>query len=597
MDRLSPPRRRVALTLAAGVLCVAFSAREAAAQEKEPGKLESVVKRRTQTTDEDLRKQLQLAPEIGLDQPGADLLYAPITKAGAAVKNLPPDYGPKSYELLTAKIKRPDLLFLPWLRGADSEIGKEKAEELHVLSVKLRDSLRKSVKAGDVRPDPEALRKLLTDDEWGTPAALPTITQMMQAENAAVRMLLIEMLAKIKGKKASVAIAKRAVFDLSAEVREKAVEALANRPAAEYTPVLYYAFRYPWAAAADHAAEAVVALQRADLTHELVKLLKEPSPNLPVKAEKGHVLNEVVRVNHLCNCMLCHAPSLAKDDLVRGSVPLPGEDPPPLYYQERTGLFVRADLTYLRQDFSVVQPVQNPGKWSGNQRYDYLLRARPLTKAEQTAFEKLQKDGKLPKTYPQQDAVLFALKEITGKDFGTTYDDWNTGLRKSPPPPPAKPDPQEKRPELVKTVIEVTAQFDPDTKTLTVTAVGQVPSGGWKDAKLARKAAKDPPQDGVYEYELTAVAPAGAAPQVLAKVKAVDLWENPPADLKGVRVLGPGTARRRSRSRSEPARHKFVRRLKLAAGAPQNPAPAAGLTRRVPCPSTHRLHPGFIQSG
>ena len=95
---------------------------------------------------------------------------------------------------------------------------------------------------------------------------------------------------------------------------------------------------------------------------------------------------ELVRINHLSNCMLCHAPSLSKDDLVRGRVPMPGEDPPPLYYGEVTGLFVRADTTYLRQDFSVVQPVAGAGKWPGDERFDYMVRTRPLNKAERTAL-------------------------------------------------------------------------------------------------------------------------------------------------------------------------------------------------------------------
>jgi hypothetical protein len=399
--------------------------------EKPVKKLDGVMKRRTQTSDEDLRKQLQGVTETGFDQPAAEALYTPIVKAGTQVKNLDADLGPKAFILMANQANRPDMVALPWITGTHSEIGKEAAERLHVLSVNLRAALRKSVKAGDVRPDPDTLRGLLTDDEWTKPEALPTLTQLLQAENTPIRLLLVEMLAKIKGKEASIALAKRAIFDLSAEVREKAVKALADRPQAEYVPVLYVGFRYPWPAAADHAAEAVVTLQRTDLVPELVKLLKEPDPSQPVKVEKKYVVQEVVRINHLCNCMLCHAPSLAKDDLVRGRVPQPGEDPPPLYYQERTGLFVRADLTYIRQDFSVVQPVAHPGKWSGNQRYDYVLRTRPLTKTEQTAYQKVEKENKSPKSYPQQESVLFALRELTGKDYGSTYADWTAGLQKS----------------------------------------------------------------------------------------------------------------------------------------------------------------------
>jgi len=40
------------------------------------------------------------------------------------------------------------------------------------------------------------------------------------------------------------------------------------------------------------------------------------------------------------------------------------------------GLFVRADVTTLKQDFAVPQPVDKPGPWPVAQRYDYLVRAR-----------------------------------------------------------------------------------------------------------------------------------------------------------------------------------------------------------------------------
>jgi hypothetical protein len=122
--------------------------------------------------------------------------------------------------------------------------------------------------------------------------------------------------------------------------------------------------------------------------------------------------------------MLCHAPSSSKDDLVRGRVPVPGENPPPLYYAEQRGLFVRADITYLRQEFSVVQPVPVPGTWPGNQRFDYLVRTRPLTRLERARLEQPPKEKPAPARDEQREAVLFALRELTGKDLGVTAEDW-----------------------------------------------------------------------------------------------------------------------------------------------------------------------------
>ena len=113
-----------------------------------------------------------------------------------------------------------------------------------------------------------------------------------------------------------------------------------------------------------------------------------------------------------------------KEDLVRGRIPTPGEEMPPLYYGDTNGSFVRADITYLRQDFSLVQPVANPGKWPGFQRFDYLLRTRKATPKEIAFLKGLQKDKKLDDPYAQRDAVLFALREITGTDKGIKTESW-----------------------------------------------------------------------------------------------------------------------------------------------------------------------------
>jgi len=111
-------------------------------------------------------------------------------------------------------------------------------------------------------------------------------------------------------------------------------------------------------------------------------------------------------------------------------------------------------------------------------------------------------------------------------------------------PAPAKEEKKNEKPkgEVLKTIIDATAEFDKDKKTLTITTTGQVPTGGWSGAKLTRKETKDAPKDGIYEFELTAVRPDGIVTQALSKVKATATWENPPADLKGIKVLGVGEA-------------------------------------------------------
>lgn len=103
-----------------------------------------------------------------------------------------------------------------------------------------------------------------------------------------------------------------------------------------------------------------------------------------------------------------------------------------------------------------------------------------------------------------------------------------------------KKDEKGEKGEVLKKVIDAGYEFDKDKKKLTVTAVGQVPTGGWSGAKLTPRATKEAPKDGIYEYDLTAVRPTGAATQVISRVKASHTWENPPADIKGIKVYGTG---------------------------------------------------------
>src|SRR5262249_48448575 len=107
-------------------------------------------------------------------------------------------------------------------------------------------------------------------------------------------------------------------------------------------------------------------------------------------------------------------------------VPTPGQPLPapvttPQYY-EMGGTFVRADVTYLQQDFSVFQPVAQPNNWPDNQRYDYLVRTRP----SQTADPKLKANDNKPAEYQQ--AVVFALRELTGVEGPQSVQDWKQAL-------------------------------------------------------------------------------------------------------------------------------------------------------------------------
>jgi HEAT repeat protein len=391
------------------------------------------IKRRDTLEDEDLRKQLLLVPEAGLDAvPGtsAGLLQVASRLQGSGMYPGP--------ALLRGQ--RPDLAGMPLRMGLDCQLGKELAENLQALSRKLRVRLEAAIPkgTGDPRPDPDQLRQELlegSDREWVQAQAVPALLQLLQAENTPVRRALVDLLAQIPGKRPSAALAVRALVDLSPEVREAAVQALRDRPREEYEPVLLSGFLYPWAPVADHAAEAIVALRDKDAVPGLVKVLEAPDPNRCFTVREGKkdvpVVQELVCVNHLANCILCHPPSFARTDLVRGAVPTPGKPLPapataPSYY-ESGGAFVHADVTYLRQDFSVVQTVPQPGAWPANQRYDYLVRLRRATPQEQKQLGQVRASS----PGPQREAVLFALRELTGQDLGLTAADWKRVLPES----------------------------------------------------------------------------------------------------------------------------------------------------------------------
>src|SRR5205823_4598661 len=115
----------------------------------------------------------------------------------------------------------PDFFGLPMRMGVDCQLGKEAAENLHVLSRKLRTLVASSTPMDDPRPDVILLRKRLSGqavNEWLKPEAVPALTQMLMAENTPVRMLLVELLAWNPDPRAVAALARRALFDISLDV-------------------------------------------------------------------------------------------------------------------------------------------------------------------------------------------------------------------------------------------------------------------------------------------------------------------------------------------------------------------------------------------
>jgi hypothetical protein len=346
---------------------------------------------------------------------------------------------------------RSDLAGLPFLKGKACSLGAAQAKtwgELSRLirtalatSDRLRGSLARSAASSPPSyPNPEGfwqqlslkrVQPLLQKEE-----ALPALQQLLDAEHQGMRLSLVRHLAKVKGPAASAGLARRALFDLDPEVRKAALAALSRRPAREYSGVLLQGVRYPWVLVVQRATEAIVALKLKDEVPRLVAFLDEPDPDTPflarVKGKEVPMVRELVRINHLRNCFLCHAPSDGTSEAVRGPVPVPGRPLPSgadVYYAERSGVaFVRADITYLRQDFSVMQPVSDNGKWPLYQRYDFLVRTRPLTSAERVVWDNRKTQAEGAPLSEHKQAVLFALRELTGKDAGTAGAQWRALL-------------------------------------------------------------------------------------------------------------------------------------------------------------------------
>ncbi|MBV9125696.1 MAG: HEAT repeat domain-containing protein, partial [Planctomycetes bacterium] len=331
---------------------------------------------------------------------------------------------PASSPLRDLVRQRPDLIGLPLQLEADCRMPPKAAENAKEVSFLLRRALRLARLTASHFSEPsysEALavqkqfRKALQDEKAKfQPEDVSLLVQMLQAEDSPVRLELVKVLTAIKGPEATRALAQRALFDLGEEVRQAALQALRERPAGEYRSVFLEGLRFPWVPVAARAAEALVALEDQAAVFDLVDLLDLPDPNGPVwDGEKHWVMPELVRVNHFRNCFLCHAPSLSRTDPLRGLVPELGKPIREEYYASNQGTFVRADVAYLRQDFSVLLPVAKSEPWPQEQRFDFLIRKRPLT-SQELAARRLPAEGpsldrETLLNYPQREVVLFAL--------------------------------------------------------------------------------------------------------------------------------------------------------------------------------------------
>jgi HEAT repeat protein len=362
---------------------------------------------------------------------------------------------------------RPDFNYLPLRQGPTAQLAPRDAGTLAVLSRKMHAYFNTISPVGPSgeRTNPAGLAAALNNDlrgkkpEWLRVEAVPTLNQMLMTEDRPFRSMLVQLLAEIPERPATLALVQRVLFDLSPEVRERAVQALAGRNPLDYRPGLLSALRYPWAPAAEHAARALVTLKDKESVPSLVTLLPLPDPAEPQRYRNQLVMQQLVRMNHNNSCLVCHPPALLGTEPVVGFDPVPrqGNPAPGAGSGMRGGRcasgsmggsrspgslpttnWVRADIAFLKQDFSTALPVRQvlvpavappggkvnppqPGIVQQLERFDFVVRRRLLTPTEKRLWEK---NGPARKDYPQREAILYALRELTGEDLGRETVAW-----------------------------------------------------------------------------------------------------------------------------------------------------------------------------
>lgn len=266
--------------------------------------------------------------------------------------------------------------------------------------------------------------------EHVTLARIAALMQMLAPESAELRVGLVKYLAGVPHVEATRALAKLAIFSAEDDVRSAAIESLKVRRDKDYTDILVKGLRYPFPAVAKRAADAIAGTGRSDLIGELVAVLDSDDPRLPQEKGKALVVREMVKVNHHRNCMMCHAPGTGDavpSWAVTAEVPVQGQplpSPSEGYRRSSPDLLIRIDVTYLRQDFSVMLAVADGHPWPELQRFDFLVRERTLTANEAATYREKLTPKEAGVLSPYHKAALAALRELTGKDTAPTAAAW-----------------------------------------------------------------------------------------------------------------------------------------------------------------------------
>ena len=274
-----------------------------------------------------------------------------------------------------------------------------------------------------------------------TEHGVAALAQILGPERMALRHSMVRQLAQSNTSDATRVLAKAAIFDPASEVRQTAIKELKKRPKAhKFDDILMHGVRHPMAVVSHRAAYAIGQLERNDLAPQLAAFLDEPAPGDPEKKvvddKEVCEVREVVRINHHRNCLLCHPPSATgQPNEVPGVIPIPGNSfapsPKEAYGRAQSigDPMVRADTTYLRQDFSMMMPVANHGAWPDMQRFDFIVRNRAVDANELKVMQEKIKARPAGFVAEQHRAATDALRRITGQDAGPNGAAWLNAIR------------------------------------------------------------------------------------------------------------------------------------------------------------------------
>ena len=347
--------------------------------------------------------------------------------------------------------RRPELRGMPFIMGTACRLDGNRANSFQTAVQATREGLEQDARrsrptqnhAEEVAPFWSMYQAQSGGQGVNNAPGVAALTQILAPERPGLRRSLVQNLATSTQPEATRAIARAAIFDVDGNIRLAAIESLKGRPKEhDIDDILLQGIRYPMPNVAHNAAYAIIELKRDTLLAPLTKFLDEPAPGDPEKktVDKKEVseVREVVKINHHRNCLLCHPPSATgQPNEVPGVIPIPGSafpTSPKEAYGAAQSLgepMVRADTTYLRQDFSLLLPVENAAPWPALQRFDFLVRSRVIDGAElATLLEKVQAR---PADFLSENhkAALDVLRRLTGQNAEPNQAAWQRVLQEN----------------------------------------------------------------------------------------------------------------------------------------------------------------------